>query len=170
MPKTRAYISMGTNFHPDVNLERGVQGLAKSADLIAVSPVYSSPAEKTADDSVPDYWNAAVIVETARDARSFKFDVLKAIESEAGRDRENKHQVALDLDLIFFGNEVMDAQGMVLPENDVLLYRFVAQPLADIAPNFEHPITGNTLAHIAERLKSTGQILTRRDDVALPQP
>lgn len=170
MAKTRAYISMGSNFHAAESLKQGVLGLAKSADLIAVSPVYVSPAEKTADDTVPDYHNAAVIVETARDARSFKFEVLRGIESHAGRDRDNKKLVALDLDLVFFGREVMDAEGLVLPDNDVLRYRYVAQPLADIAPDFKHPVTNDTLAHIAERLQNTGQQLTRRDDITLPQP
>jgi 2-amino-4-hydroxy-6-hydroxymethyldihydropteridine diphosphokinase len=58
-----------------------------------------------------------------------------------------------------------------IPDPEIVCYPHIALPLADLAPDYRHPETGETLAQIAARVSATAsQPLLRRGDISLPQP
>src|SRR5690606_25295845 len=86
---------------------------------------------------------------------------LAAVEDAAGRDRRGPKfgPRTLDLDLLCYGRRVDAEQG--LPRTDLLCYAFVLGPLAELAPDWTHPLTGETAARGFARLAAAGLALQR---------
>ncbi len=105
------------------------------------------------DPTQPDYINAVAIVETPLGPREI-LARLHAIERDFGRDRNASTPVnaarILDLDLIAHGRAVIDEPGLVLPHPRAAERRFVMGPLAEIAPDWRHPVLGETAAALAQ--------------------
>jgi 2-amino-4-hydroxy-6-hydroxymethyldihydropteridine diphosphokinase len=144
-------ITLGSNIDPAVNLARAIALLAGRLAVRAVSPVYeTAPA---AGASGPAFLNAAVLVDTDLPPAALKFEVLRAIEADLGRVRvaDKNAPRTIDLDLALYGDRVIDdpAGGLVIPDPDILRWLHVALPLADLAPDFVHPVDGRTLGEIA---------------------
>jgi 2-amino-4-hydroxy-6-hydroxymethyldihydropteridine diphosphokinase len=158
----RVFVSLGSNIHPEHNLQAAVQRLASHFRLHAVSPVYeTAPVGKT---DQPNFMNAAALIETDLDAAALK-PALQAIEQELGRVRTQDKNAprTIDLDISLFDEQVLDVGPRHIPDPDVLKYAHVAQPLADLAPQLRHPETGQTLEEIAHGL--TGDLKPRPDVV-----
>ena len=101
------------------------------------------------DRSAPDYLNGVVFVETDRSPREVVSTLLD-IETAFGRTRTMANAPrTLDLDLIAYGRQVLDQPGLVVPHPRAAERRFVMGPLAEIAPDWIHPVTGATAAELA---------------------
>lgn len=163
--RERAYISLGSNVDPARWLPVAAGRLSELGEVLAVSRVYQSPAYGSPDH--PDFLNAAAIVITSFPPGDVRAE-LRRIESALGRVRgEDKFAPrTVDLDLCLYGNLVLDKPDLIVPHPDVIQRAYVAVPLAELDPGFRHPITGETLARIAARLRS-GSELTMRADIAL---
>jgi 2-amino-4-hydroxy-6-hydroxymethyldihydropteridine diphosphokinase len=103
------------------------------------------------DPAQPDYLNALALVETPLDPyRTLR--VLREIEGEFGRNRgEANAPRTLDLDLIAYGRTVLDDHELVLPHPRAAERLFVMGPLAEIAPDWVHPVLGETAKALAGR-------------------
>lgn len=157
---TLAFIALGSNLSPEENLPRAVMALRDVGEVLDVSPVYASPAigwSGAVDESAPPFLNAAVLVETGYHPLVLR-RVLRGIEAEMGRVRSADKYAprTIDLDLVLFGHEVIDMDGVTIPDPDIMKRVFVAQPLADLAPMYRHPLTGERLTEIAARLPRNG--------------
>ena len=101
------------------------------------------------DPAEPAYLNAVAWVETALEPH----DVLQAlleIETAFGRRRSVPNAPrTLDLDLIAYGRRILDEPNLVLPHPRAAERLFVMGPLAEIAPDWRHPVTGQTAAALA---------------------
>jgi len=106
--------------------------LARLGAIVAVSPLY-----ETAPVGGPrqgPYLNAVVVVDTALDAGTF-LDGCLSIEHNRGRERRERWGPrTLDLDLLLFGDSVLDEQGLIVPHPRLGERRFVLQPLLDAWP------------------------------------
>ena len=103
------------------------------------------------DPAQPGYLNGVVLARTALSARA-AMDALLEIETAFGRRRSIANAPrTLDLDLIDFGGEVLDVPGLILPHPRAAERRFVMGPLAEIAPDWRHPVLGETAAALAQR-------------------
>ena len=165
----RAFLLLGSNIDPEHYLRETVQWLATRCRLLAVSPVYESPPVGTINQ--PNFLNAAVLIETRHTAEELKAEVLQPLEQELGRVRtEDKNAPrTIDLDIVLFNDEVLDLGHRHIPDPDILRFPHIARPLADLAPQYRHPESGQTLTEIAERLPSAG--LSPRLDIDLqPNP
>jgi 2-amino-4-hydroxy-6-hydroxymethyldihydropteridine diphosphokinase len=101
------------------------------------------------DRTAPDYLNGVVVVETGLNAQAV-LTALLALESLFGRRRRAPNAPrTLDLDLIAHGREVIVQPGLILPHPRAAQRRFVMGPLAEIAPDWVHPVTGETAAALA---------------------
>jgi 2-amino-4-hydroxy-6-hydroxymethyldihydropteridine diphosphokinase len=90
----------------------------------------------------------------ARGTARALLDALLAIEAERGRERPHPGAPrTLDLDLVLFGDSVIDQPGLVVPHPRFRERRFVLAPLAAIAPNMRDPLTGLTVEELLARLR-----------------
>lgn len=103
------------------------------------------------DPSAPPYLNGVAVVETGLGPRDVMAALLR-IEAAFGRRRSEPNAPrTLDLDLIVYGRRAIDEPGLILPHPRAAERRFVMGPLAEIAPDWRHPVTGETAAVLAER-------------------
>jgi 2-amino-4-hydroxy-6-hydroxymethyldihydropteridine diphosphokinase len=106
----------------------------------------------------PWFVNAVVSLATELAARDLLI-VLQATERQFGRVRgEPNAPRILDLDILDYQGKVMNATSLVLPHPRLHERRFVLMPVAEIAPDWRHPILGLTAAQLVARLSSKQQI------------
>ena len=153
------YIALGANIPspvgpPHVTLQRALEAMAKHGiRIVAVSPLYRSPSWP-AGSGQPDYVNAVAKVETNLLPATL-LRALLAIERAFGRVRKAKWEPrALDLDLLDYGGLVSDAPQLMLPHPLMHERAFVLRPLADVAPEWRHPDTGQS---VSDLLKLVGE-------------
>jgi 2-amino-4-hydroxy-6-hydroxymethyldihydropteridine diphosphokinase len=171
-PRHLAYLSVGSNIDKERNIKRAVELLAEMVPVRAVSSVY-----ETAPVGKPDqepFLNAAVIVETDRPPEALKQDVLAVVEERLGRRRTADRNAprTIDLDIVLYDDAVSQAGGGAIPDPELLVRPHLAVPLAEIAPDYVHPLTGQTLRAIAEQavhgVGPAGRaVIAKRDDVIL---
>ena len=100
-----------------------------------------------------DYINMAAVVETDKDPLAL-LDTLLQIEAGMDRVRTQKWGPRnIDLDLLLYGEEVLDLPGLKLPHPLMHKREFVLLPLAEIAPQAVHPVFRKTVKHLLEELK-----------------
>ena len=162
----RAYLSLGSSLDKERNLRAGVELLAEHGRVLAVSSAYETAPIGNPDD--PTFLNAALILETPLEPQALKETVLRAVEDRLGRQRTSDPNASrtFDADISLFNDEILDVGRRHIPDPEILLYAHIAVPLAEIAPNYRHPETGETLAAIARRV-SLDTTMIRRDDVSL---
>lgn len=101
------------------------------------------------DPNGPEYRNGVALVE-ANAGPEVVLAALLALEAQMGRERAAKNAPrTLDLDLIAHGREVRDTPGLVLPHPRAHERLFVMGPLAEIAPDWRHPVSGRTATALA---------------------
>ena len=146
-----AYIALGSNLHtPREQLKRALNALAQlpQTQLMAVSSFYRSKPLGPQDQ--PDYLNAAVEISTALSPLAL-LDELQRIENEQGRVRLRRWgERTLDLDILLYGDEIIQTERLTVPHYDMHNREFVIIPLAEIAPNLILP-NGQKLAELADR-------------------
>ena len=103
------------------------------------------------DPGAPAYLNGVAIVEADLSPRALLEQIL-AIEASFGRRRTQPNAPrTLDIDLIAYGRRVIEEPGLVVPHPRAHERRFVMGPLAEIAPDWPHPVLGATAAELAGR-------------------
>lgn len=143
---SRCYLSLGSNMEPERNLRAAVAALRERFGDVEVSPVYRTP---PVGFKGPDFYNAIAVIDS--DIHPFALnDWLHALELTHGRDRRDASYSnrPLDVDIIYFGELVLDGPGDFQLPRPELHHAFVLKPLADVAPDFVDPIRGMTLARL----------------------
>ncbi|MBO5094848.1 MAG: 2-amino-4-hydroxy-6-hydroxymethyldihydropteridine diphosphokinase [Lachnospiraceae bacterium] len=101
-----------------------------------------------------DFVNGAFLIETLYDAEEL-LCFLNRLEAEAGRQRlVHWGPRTLDLDIIFYEDEIIRTEKLTVPHADMQNRDFVLEPLAEIAPEWMHPVFHKTAAELLERLES----------------
>lgn len=144
----RVAVALGSNLGDRrAHLDHAVAALHKLLSNFAVS-LYYDTIPVGALGPQPVYLNAAAVGETALPARAL-LDALLAIEAARGRARPHPNAPrTLDLDLILFGETVIDEPGLVVPHPRFRKRRFVLEPLAQIAPELRDPVSGKTVGEL----------------------
>jgi len=120
---------------------------SEGIDVVARSSWWRSQAWPYPDD--PPFLNGVVIVRTAHDPHQL-MTALGRIEDAFGRRRSVPNAPrTLDLDLIAYGREQGDCAGLILPHPRAADRRFVMGPLAEIAPEWPHPVSGVAASTLA---------------------
>ncbi len=160
MKPAPVFVTLGSNVAPESNLPRAVRLLGERLALRAVSRVYrTAPLDASGRVMIKQghFLNAAALVETDLPPAALKHDVLRPIEAEMGRVRSADKYAprSIDLDIALYGDLVLDdpESRLTLPDPEITTRAHVALPLADLAPDFVHPVTGETLAAIGARFR-----------------
>lgn len=164
----RAYFSLGSNIDPERNLPAAVDELGKYGRIVAVSRVWESPPFGSGGHG-PNFLNAGIVLETQLSAQALCAEVVPAVEARLGRVRDPEDKNAsrtIDVDLVLFNHNVLQVGHRRIPDPDLLTRSFVAVPLAELDPDYVHPLDGRRLAAIAAQLVVT-QALALRSDVRL---
>ncbi len=156
-PAVTAYIGIGSNLaHPRQQVQRAVEALKAipASRLLAVSPWYGShPVGGPAGQ--PDYLNGVACLQT-RLAPLALLDALQAIEQQQGRVRHTRWGArTLDLDLLLYGNDIIDSERLSVPHPRLAERAFVLVPLADLAPTLQLP-NGCSVASLLGQTATTG--------------
>ncbi|GLS83146.1 2-amino-4-hydroxy-6-hydroxymethyldihydropteridine diphosphokinase [Paraferrimonas haliotis] len=136
----RCFIGLGANLEqPIQQLQQALQALAKipRSQLVTCSQMYhSKPMGSVAQ---PDYVNA--VAELSTDLEPLELlDAMQAIENQQGRVREQRWGPrTLDLDLLLYGQQVIELPRLTVPHYGLQQRRFVLQPLVEIAPQLRLP-------------------------------
>ena len=150
----KVYVGLGSNIDPEKNLRLGIGELGARFGILELSNVYRSAAVGFDGD---DFLNLVASLES--DAMPAQLHaMLMEIHGLAGRTR-NKSRYSprtLDIDLLLYDDLVLDEPPIRVPRSDILKYSFVLGPLAEIAPQLRHPVTGKLITeHWAEYDKGT---------------
>lgn len=161
-----AFLSLGSNIQPEDNLPKAVEMLSQVSKLVAVSPVWETLPLGTTDQ--PNFLNAATLVETEQPPETFRQKVIRRIEDNLGRvrTRDKFGPRPIDIDIMFFNDQVLDIDNRHIPDREVLERPFVAIPLAEIAPDYRHPETGQTLRDIARGFRVSEQEMRLRPNLS----
>lgn len=121
--------------------------------IVAASSVYISAAWGLQDQ--PDFYNQVVRVNSAHIPEKILEKIL-SIESDIGRiRRERWGPRVIDIDLLFYGNEVRDTSVLKLPHPGIPYRRFTLLPMAEIAPDFLHPIVNKSISALLSACPDT---------------
>ena len=144
---TVAYVGLGANLGArEETLRRAVELLAAAdgVDVLAVSQLRETEPVGVVDQ--PPFLNGAVAIETALAPREL-LDLLLEIERSLGRVREERWGPrTIDLDLLVYGDEVVDEPGLRVPHPHLHERRFALEPLAELAPELDVPGRGQVSA------------------------
>ncbi len=163
MTQIACAIALGGNLgDPVATFARALAALQAhpAITVTARSPWYRTP---PMGPPQPDYLNGCALLEViaAKLDPAGLLAVLLAIEAECGRVRgERWGPRVLDLDLLLYGDRVVTDPGLTVPHPGLRDRAFVLQPLADIAPQWVDPITGQTIATLRHRIDCTNMICT----------
>jgi 2-amino-4-hydroxy-6-hydroxymethyldihydropteridine diphosphokinase len=149
---THCYVSVGSNIDKAKNIDAGLNSLREMFGELSVSPIYETAAVGFDGDN---FYNLVVGFESDLSAHAV-FQILRELEFKHGRSSNSQKfsPRSLDLDLLLYGDEIIDDGILKLPRDDIEKYAFVLQPLADIAPNLIHPIHQKTYRKMLKSLPS----------------
>jgi 2-amino-4-hydroxy-6-hydroxymethyldihydropteridine diphosphokinase len=153
---TLAYVSLGSNIEPEANLRKAIELLRTKVTVKQVSSAYRTAPQGYTEQA--DFLNMAVCIETTFAALTLKEQVLDWIERELGRVRDPHNKNAprpIDLDISLWDDAAFEygAKPWHVPDPDIVRFAHVAIPLAEIAPDYVHPVEQATLAEIAARFE-----------------
>jgi 2-amino-4-hydroxy-6-hydroxymethyldihydropteridine diphosphokinase len=154
----QAYLSLGSNIEAESNLPKAVQALREVGKIISVSSVWES---ESFGFTGPNFLNACVLFLTPLQPVELKEQIIRPIETKMGRVRsaEKNAPRTIDIDIVLYDEQPLNV--------DFWGYAFVAVPLAELIPDFQHPLRREKMSRVAAQLR--GQVwIARRAEALTP--
>jgi 2-amino-4-hydroxy-6-hydroxymethyldihydropteridine diphosphokinase len=154
-----AAIALGSNLtsqwgDPAASIAEAVRRVEEVGNVLAVSSMYQTAPVGYTDQ--PNFTNAALLLETDLEPLEL-MRALLGIERAMGRDRSAavppKGPRIIDLDLLLVDSIVLNTPELTLPHPALAERRFVLEPVAEIAPEMRHPVTGQTVREMLDALR-----------------
>lgn len=155
----RSFIAFGGNLgDPIATLRRALPMLNECVGgIVRLSSLYETRALTLNGVIQPNYVNAVIEAWSWKDPEDLLRELLR-IERELGRDRSPDKRWeprTIDLDLLFVGNAVLSTPPLNLPHPEIAKRDFVVTPLAEIAPEFSHPVLGKSMKELLLELSQS---------------
>jgi len=152
------YLSLGSNIGDrEKNLRAAIAKLSELGEIAAVSSFYETePVDFTAQ---PWFLNCAVAIRTKLMPELF-LSKIQMFEQQLGRRRiRPKGPRNIDIDILLFDDSVISTPELQIPHPAMHERRFVLEPLAEIAPELQHPVLKKTVRELLQTLpRDTGQV------------
>jgi len=157
------FVGLGSNLGDrEKNLRLGVSRLGELGQILRLSSIFET--QPWGKEDQPDFLNAVCSLDPILCDPEIFFQELKRIEREAGRrSQERWGPRELDLDLLFWGDEVIATESLSVPHPHLADRRFVLTPLRQIAPDLKHPLTGLTVRQMLESCPDSGRVERQGD-------
>lgn len=152
-----AYIGLGSNIGDRFeNLTSALRELSEFSTILTKSQIYET--EPVGYKEQQDFLNMVVKISTNLSPIDLIIR-LEEIEHKMGRIKEIVDGPRnIDLDILFFGNEVINSQSLKIPHPRLQNRKFVLQPLSEIAGELIHPVLNKSIQALAAALKSTEKV------------
>ena len=149
------YISLGSNMgNKKENLEKAIKEVAKIKDTFIIKESKIIETEPFGYKEQDDFLNSCIGVKTLLTPREILKELL-AIEIRMGRERKIKWGPRIiDLDIIFYGKEVIEEDDLIVPHPYMEYREFVLKPLEEIIPNFVHPLLSKRISTLRKELEN----------------
>tara|TARA_Y100001935_G_C17296352_1_gene506314 strand:+ start:1835 stop:2323 length:489 start_codon:yes stop_codon:yes gene_type:complete len=133
----KVWASIGSNIDRSKNICSAIKSLHENFQQLIISPIYETPSEGFDGDP---FYNLVIGFHTEFSIEKLK-SLFNEIENKNGRRRTSDKFISrtLDIDLICYGDSVIDENGKFLPDKEIETYAFILKPLFDVAPNEIHP-------------------------------
>src|SRR5215467_6840772 len=157
----RAYVALGSNLgNRQEYLRSGLRGLAdRHIKISRTASLYSTAPRDVIEQ--PWFLNTAIEADTELGPEEL---LAACLEVERDNDRVRDIQTSkgprtLDIDIIFYGTEIIRTPALTIPHPRLAMRRFVLIPLAEIAPNFVDPVSGRSIKELLEHCPDEGDVV-----------
>ncbi len=156
-PWNIAWIGIGSNLGDRIRLSSlAIQRIHQhpKCEVLRTSSFYETePLAKTTSASMGWYVNSVIRIKTRLSAAGL-LQLLLELELELGRDPHHSKWSSrtIDLDILFFNDEIIRSQPLTVPHPELHKRRFVLEPLAEISPDLKHPIKAKTIETLLKQL------------------
>jgi 2-amino-4-hydroxy-6-hydroxymethyldihydropteridine diphosphokinase len=156
-----AYLSLGSNLgNREDNLDMALKLLAQRMRIGKVSSIYDT--EPLGNTKQPRFLNLACEVFT-RLAPEGLLALAKGIEGKMGRRGKSGEPRTIDIDILLYGDEVVDTRDLVIPHPRMAERSFVLVPLTEIAPDLVHPVLKKTIKEMNQAIKEKQGVMKLDD-------
>jgi len=146
----KAYLLIGGNIGDrNKNLKEAIDFIANECgSVIRSSSIYETAAWGKTDQ--PDFLNQCLAIQTSLTAPNLMKQIL-GIEEKMGRKRKEKNDPRIiDIDILFFNDEILHTEFLTLPHPQIQNRRFALVPLKEIAPKLIHPVFKKSITRLLE--------------------
>lgn len=161
---TVVYLGIGSNIGaPAENVKTAMFNIMAEEGILAlgIGSVYETEPQGVKDQ--PWFVNTAIAVETELAPEELLLR-LKKVEENMGRQPGEKDGPRLiDIDIVFYGDIIMETPELAIPHPLAGTRRFVLAPIVDISPDLPHPTLGKTVSQLLAELPEEGQVIRKTD-------
>jgi len=154
-----AHLMTGSNLgNREENLQKAMEEIARKAGkVIYLSGIYVSDPWGNADQQ--QFLNQLVVIETGKTAREL-MDTCLETEKMLGRVRSNEQNSprTIDIDILFYGNDIIEEEGLMIPHPRLHLRNFCLIPLIEVHPALVHPVFNKTVWQLYRECSDRGRV------------
>jgi len=163
-----AFISIGSNLGDKIgNCKTAIEEIAAFAKIVKVSSLYET--DPVDYEEQPNFINCAAEIRTDFSPHKLLTN-LNLIEEKLGRVRTEKWGPrTIDLDIIFYDNQVIKDDNLIIPHPRAHLRRFVLEPICEIAPEFIHPLLKITVTELLNKLEDNKEVVKLDEEITIFQ-
>jgi 2-amino-4-hydroxy-6-hydroxymethyldihydropteridine diphosphokinase len=159
-----AYLGLGSNLGDrEANLDRALELLSQRMKIDRISSIYDT--EPLGDTDQPRFLNIVCRVFTRLSPEGL-LALAKGIESKMGRHGKSGQPRPIDIDILLYGDTIVETPGLVIPHPGMAERAFVLVPLAEIAPNLVHPVSGKKIKEMRKAIKEVQGVFKWGDEEA----